>query len=97
MKTITTTYHGAGNVRGSKIIADDGDGNRLILHYDDAMKADKNHARAARGLCQKMGWGGRLQGGDVLKKGRTVAMAWAWIDKCCQIYVKPLKAFTHPA
>jgi hypothetical protein len=43
-----------------------------------------------------MGWGGRLQGGDTLKGGKTIGMVWVWLDKTEQIYIKPAKAFTHP-
>jgi len=96
MKTIKTKYLGPSNTKGSRIVADDGDGNRMIRHYRSELNSDKNHAVAAKALCEKMGWGGTLQGGDLLKAGRTVGMVWTWLDKREQIRVKPLKSFTHP-
>ena len=96
MKAITTRYIGPSNTKGSRIVADDGDGNRITLHYRSELNSDENHAAACRALCEKMGWGGRMQGASVLKGGRTQAMVWAWIDKRDQLYVKPLKCFVHP-
>ena len=63
MKAITTTYHGPGNVRGSRIIADDGDGNRLTLPVNNSRRMEDRHADACLALCRKMKWEGRLQGG----------------------------------
>ena len=96
MKAITTRYIGPSNTRGSHMVADDGDGNRVTHHYRSELNAEQNHANACKAMCKKMGWGGQLQAGDLLKAGRTVAMVWVWIDKRDQIKVKPLKSFTHP-
>lgn len=76
MKSISTTYHGPTNRRGSRIIADDGDGNRVIKGYDHALNVDGNHAAACRALVEKMGWKGRLVGGWA-KRG----MAWCFDPK----------------
>lgn len=96
MKTIVTKYHGPTNTRGSRITADDGDGNRVSTPYACELDSSENHAEACRQLCEKMGWGGRLQGGCLLRGGVTQAMVWCWIDKSEQLYAKPLKSFTHP-
>ena len=96
MKAITTRYFGPSCTRGSRMVADDGDGNRVMLPYRCEVNSEQNHANACKALCEKQGWGGQLQAGDLLKAGRTVAMVWVWIDKRDQIKVKPLKSFTHP-
>lgn len=44
--TITTTYKGPGNVRGSRIVASN-DRGRYIMSYDHALSSAENHAQAA--------------------------------------------------
>ncbi len=73
MKAITTKFHGPTNVKGSRYSATDSDNNRVILSTDHALNSDKNHARAARALCDKMGWKGELIGG-----GTKDGMAWVF-------------------
>jgi hypothetical protein len=85
MKSIQTKYVGPSNVRGSRVTADDGDGNRIVLGWRSEWNSEQNHAEAAVTLCKRMGWGGRLQGGDTLKGGRTVGMVWVWVNKSEQI------------
>ncbi len=63
MKAITTKYHGPSNVRGSRITANDGDGNRITVPYDYALSGIDLHAKAAIALCRKMKWDGKLIGG----------------------------------
>jgi hypothetical protein len=63
MKAIRTKYHGPTNVKGSRIIADDGDGNRIILSRDCSLSIEDGHRAAAEALCAKMQWSGKLQGG----------------------------------
>ena len=63
MKAIETHYVGPGNVRGARIIADDGDGNRLILSYPYELSGEACHRKAAEALRDRMGWTGRLIGG----------------------------------
>lgn len=63
MKAIMTKYHGPGNVRGSRIIARDGDGNRITATYDDSLTSDQNHQAAAWLLCKKMNWTGAFESG----------------------------------
>jgi hypothetical protein len=64
MKAITTKYHGPTNTRGSRITADDGDGNRITVSYDHSasMGADV-HSQADIALCRKMNWKGELIAG----------------------------------
>jgi hypothetical protein len=75
MKAIVTTYKGPTNCRGARIIADDGDGNRLTIPFDHALNTEGVHRKAAQGLCDKMGWKGRIIGGG-LKRG----MAWVFAE-----------------
>jgi hypothetical protein len=82
MKAISTRYSGPTNTRGSRIIATDGDGNRVSVSYDDALNSERSHAAAVRKLCQKMGWHGKLTGGHT-KNG----MAWVWDDDQYRIEV----------
>jgi hypothetical protein len=70
MKAITVKYHGPSNIRGSRIIASDLDGNRVTLSYDCALSAEDNQRLAAQALCQKMGWDGTLAHGSI--KGAEV-------------------------
>lgn len=65
MKAIKTTYKGPTNVRGSRIVATDGDGNRITLPWDHSINGEKNHARAAIALCAKMQWSGKLAEGSL--------------------------------
>ena len=65
MKAITTTYHGPGNVRGSRIIASDSDNNRAIVHYDCSLDSEGNHDSAAIALCRRMNWHGTLVRGSL--------------------------------
>jgi hypothetical protein len=73
MKAIVTIYHGPTNNRGSRIIADDGDKNRVSVPVNNALSNFQNHVVACRHLCDKMGWKGKLVFG-YLKKG----MVWVW-------------------
>lgn len=72
MKAIKTTYKGPTNCRGSRIIADDGDGNRVTIRYDCSMNSDQNHHKAATALCEKMNWSGKMIGGSLAGS----SMAW---------------------
>ena len=68
MKAIETKYVGPSNVRGSRIIASDSDGNRVIVPYDCALNGEDAHAKGALALCRKMGWQGNLKAGST-KRG----------------------------
>lgn len=56
MKAISTRYHGPTNTLGSRITADDGDGNRLTVNYNHALDSTDAHAEAACALIRKMKW-----------------------------------------
>jgi len=63
MKAILTRYIGPTNTKGGRIKADDGDGNTLTIPYDDSLNSSEVHAKAAKALCEKMGWDLNLIGG----------------------------------
>jgi hypothetical protein len=63
MKAIRTRYLGATNVKGSRIKADDGDGNSLTIPYPHELSGDRVHYEAAKLLCNKMNWSNDLVGG----------------------------------
>lgn len=65
MKAIVTKYKGPTNRRGSRIIASDSDGNKVIFDHSAANSHDEAHANAARALCKKMGWTGKLVNGSL--------------------------------
>lgn len=87
MKAITTKYLGPTDCKGSRVKADDGDGNSITLPWRNRWDSEDNHAEAARSLCRKMGWKGKLQGGGLLKAGRTVAVAWVFCDRSTTVRV----------
>jgi len=87
MKTITTKYLGATNTRGSRISASDGDGNRIVTPYRSELGETENHEGAVKALCEKMGWHGTLQGGDLLQGGVVVNMCWVWVTPDYHIIV----------
>ena len=64
-KAIVTRYKGPTNCRGSRIIADDGDGNRIAIPYSYELSAEACHRKAAEALRDKMGWKGTLVGGGI--------------------------------
>ena len=66
MKAIRTRYHGASNVKGSRISATDGErypGHTLVMSYDGALNSDDMHRKAAYAFRDKMDWKGELTGG----------------------------------
>ena len=68
MKAIKTTYHGPTNTKGSRIIASDEDGNRITIPYPCGLSNVAAHKKAARALCEKMKWVGKMVSGS-LKNG----------------------------
>lgn len=64
MKAITTKFAGPTDRRGSRIIASDGDGNRLTMSYHHEWNGDENHHRAALAPQNKLGWSGKLISGQ---------------------------------
>lgn len=79
MKAIKTRYHGPGNVRGSRISAQDLDGNKVIIPYDHAESGEAGHAKAALALCAKMGWNGELVAG-ASKRGYVFVFIDSWTE-----------------
>lgn len=67
MQTITTKYLGPTNTRGSRYVASNPDGKRVVISKDYALDTDKMHLKAALALCAKMGWHGELIGGWIGK------------------------------
>ena len=68
MKAIRTKYLGPTNTKGSRIVATDEDGNRVIISSGGADSVENNHRRAAEALCAKMNWTGKMVSGS-LKNG----------------------------
>lgn len=64
-------------VGSDKVVADDKDGNRCTTERQPSMSHRGSHATAALALCNKMGWTGELQGGDIAGGG----MVWVWLDE----------------
>jgi len=69
MKAIFTRYIGPTEYKGSRVVASDHDGNRVVIPYRDHDK-DPHHV-AAVALCRKMGWFGRLAVGGDAKAGNV--------------------------
>lgn len=65
MQTITTKYHGPGNVCGSRIIARTTSGERKTFAYQPALNADDNHMDAAYELAKSLKWPGTWRGGHI--------------------------------
>ena len=64
MKAIRTRYYPATNTRGARIVADDGDGNKLsVSAYHDTLEGVALARDAAERLAAKMHWRGNLIGG----------------------------------
>jgi hypothetical protein len=59
VKTITSTYYGATNTRGSRVVARDEDGHRAVTRWDSDLSDSANHDEAARALCVRMNWLGQ--------------------------------------
>lgn len=68
MKAILTIYHGPTDFRGSRIIASEPDGKRLIMSYDHSLNSEECHRKAAYMLRDRLGWKGELVTGG-LKRG----------------------------
>ena len=83
MQTIITKYHGPTDRKVSRVSATSESGERVMLSWDYALNNDENHKAAARALCDKLGWHGTFQGGNIKKQG----MAFCFIDPQDQITV----------
>lgn len=63
-QSIVTKYHGPSNTRGSQVSATAANGARVIISYDDSKRSEEAHAMAARELCNRLKWCGKMvQGG----------------------------------
>lgn len=65
MKTIVVKYHGATESRGSRLSATDESGNRVVIPYPH--EAHDAPEAAARALCEKIGWKGKMISGSGVK------------------------------
>ena len=77
MQAIRTSYHGPGNVRGSRVSATSASGLRVSLGYDDGLSSEQNHRAAAQALCDKLNWKGHIAGGTL----PGADMAWVFVDR----------------
>lgn len=82
MKAIVTRYLRETRTKPSRIVAEEMDGSRITASYHTDASAMENHERAARELCDKLGWHGTLQSGHA-KFGQV----WVFIDQKRQIHV----------
>jgi hypothetical protein len=80
MKSIVT------NKKDGVCVATDNDGNS---HREPSFEysTEEAHQQACIGLCKKIGWDGQLQGGHIIRKGRSVGMVWVWIDPKNQLTI----------
>ena len=64
MKAIETHYLGPTDRKGSRLVASDGDGNRVTIPYPSDLDPEAAHLKAALALKLKMDWKGRLMQGS---------------------------------
>lgn len=64
MKAITVKYLCPTNVRGARIKAHDMDGNQVTIPYPHQLSGLDVYHAAAQALMEKMGWTGKLTGGQ---------------------------------
>lgn len=74
MKAIQTKYLPCTDYKGSRIKAYDGDGNSITISYPHELSGMDAHEKAAKALCTKMNWTGKLIGGG-LNKGYVFVFA----------------------
>lgn len=60
MKTITVKYHGPTDSKGARLKASDESGNNITIPFPYELNRDAAHAKAARALCEKIGYTGKL-------------------------------------
>lgn len=67
MQAITTKYFGPTAKKGARIRASAGNGKGMSLTIDfpHHLRGSEVHAEAARALCDKLGWAGRMYGGRI--------------------------------
>lgn len=64
MKAIRTRYYGGTNYKGSRLVATDGDKNRISISYPHEFNSAEAHELVAYLLMHKMGWNNQLVGGE---------------------------------
>ncbi len=84
MQAIVTKFHGATNVRGSRMSATY-DGGRVFMGYDSGLSPYGNHKAVAQKLCDKLGWEGRYEGGG-MSDGRY---AWVYVPTAEESSIAP--------
>ena len=67
MKTITIKYVGPTNTKGSRWIATAEGGHKVTLGYDYALNSEQNAIAAAKALCNKLNWSGKMAIGQDAK------------------------------
>lgn len=78
MVAIETRYLGPTDTKGSRIVATDANGGRVVVGYSDALHVDDAHNCAALALLKKRGWGGLwVRGGS---KHGSVYVCVQWGD-----------------
>lgn len=65
MKAIITKYIAATNTKSSRIKASDCDHNSVTISYPHELDVEAAHRLAAKKLCEKLGWGGKLVTGGL--------------------------------
>jgi len=75
MKAITTKYLGPTDTRGSRIKADDGDGNTATVPYPHHLSNEHAHFEAVKALCERLNWHGNLAWG-----GLRTGYVFVWCD-----------------
>jgi hypothetical protein len=79
MKAIITQFFGPGNVRGSRMVAHDGDGNRISLSIEPEWTIETAHDQAAIALCRKMKWAGPMMSGWATVGGKRMKI-YTFVD-----------------
>lgn len=78
MKAILTRILAPTNTKGSRIVADDHDGNRLIMPLRHELPQEKAHYRVVKALCEKMGWNDAR---SLVYGYLGDRMVWVWPDR----------------
>jgi hypothetical protein len=81
-QSIETKYLGPTNYKGSRIKATAAGGMSITVGYRSELNVDENHQAAAVALCEKLGWGGLMQGG-------STRSGYVFVFSDCDAYVVP--------
>ena len=80
MVAILTRWLAPTNHRGSRVVADAGDGRRVTVSYSHSLSGEACHREAAQALCTKMGWDGTMVGG-----GTRDGYAFVFLPRGCTV------------